>query len=67
MQSGCCEGMRCPSTIAFSEQLERDMRCYSAGEPQDASASLAAKTRLRLKHLPLRSTAISCGFSGDAG
>jgi hypothetical protein len=29
--------------------------------PQDASASLAAKTRLRLKHLPLRRAATSCG------
>jgi hypothetical protein len=32
--------------------------------PQAEAASLAAKTRLRLKHSPLRSTAPPCGDWG---
>jgi hypothetical protein len=34
--------------------------------PQAASASLAEKTRLRLRHSPLRSTATACGLIDTA-
>jgi hypothetical protein len=34
--------------------------------PQAAPASLAEKTRLRLRHSPLRSTATACGLIDSA-
>jgi hypothetical protein len=42
--------------------IEKDVSVQHA--PQAEAASLAAKTRLRLKHSPLRSTAPSCGVWG---